>query len=630
MAVLMAALPFIGATALAGEMTDVGTLRVETLICEPDDSVNPTPGQFNPYMTGTRQSWGAHQIMWVDGIWEVNTITGERIPTIAADLATPNEDYTEWTIKIREGLKWSDGETLDANDVAFTINMIMGNDKLTDSAYYNSLFEKVEVLDDLTLKVYCDNPFTRIMTTLGVNTWGCGFRVVPEHIYSTVDPATFPDSEPVTAGAYKLKDYDQLGTWTLYERREDWANTPTGMLYGEPGPKYVLYRVFGSQEARVMAMLNNEVDVMNEVAYEDLKLLLDGNPNVHAWYPEFPFATTDDACSKGIFFNTAIKPFDDVNVRWALTLACDWVEVSENVFEGIGRMSALQVPAVTAMQTFYYKPMSDWLANEFTIDGEYNPWNPNFSKELAERLTEDFGYDMSAYSDEELIDVFGVGYFKTDKEKAAELLTNAGLELKDGKWYYEGQPWVIPVIVHPEEESTQASRSGKAIADQWEKFGIATEITTIPGSDIGNRLPIGDFTTVDSWDACSAYSIDFYNNINGWNDEVYKFELGERGTGIANYRLPISNPELAAKLGTIVRDVAGMDPNSEETQAMLTEFLKLAFEAHINIMVHSGTKIVPFNETYWTGFPTSENPYEGPWWWWSNFRFTLPRIQPAQ
>jgi hypothetical protein len=74
--------------ASAEEMTDVGTPRAQTLICEPDADVYACPGQFNPYMTGTQASWGMHQIMWSDGLWDVNTMTGETIPTVAAELAT--------------------------------------------------------------------------------------------------------------------------------------------------------------------------------------------------------------------------------------------------------------------------------------------------------------------------------------------------------------------------------------------------------------------------------------------------------------------------------------------------------------------------------------------------------------
>lgn len=618
--------------ASAEEMTDVGTPRAQTLICEPDADVNPSPGQFNPYMTGTQASWGMHQVMWADGLWEVNTMTGETIPTIASELATSNEDFTEWTIKIREGLKWSDGNDLDANDVYFTFKMIMDTPNVGDHTYYNSIFEDMELVDDHTLKVFCKVPFPRIMTTLGVNMWGCGFRVVPEHVYSQVeDVLSFPDSEPLAAEQYVVKDYDELGTWILYEKREDWANTPTGILYGEPAPQYVLYRVFGNTESRVMAMINNEVDVMNEVSYEDLLTMLDASETVRGWYKEYPYANTDDACSKGVNFNLAVEPFDNAHVRWALTLVCDWVQVSENIFEGIGRMSALNVPSVTAMENYYVKPMGEWLA-AFTVPGtDIKVWDPDFALTLAAALIEDYGYDLGKYSDEELKTIFGSGYFRTDVEAATELLLGVeGFELKDGKWFYKGEPWTIEILLHPEDSSTQAARSAKAIADQWAKFGITVEQTTLIGADIGTRTNLGDFQVTDGWPSCSAYVKDFYNNISGWNSETFYYELGETATGVSGYRMYIGEPELAAKITEVVKAAAYVDPNSDECYELMTEFLKLAFEMHYNITVQAGTKIVPVNEGYWTNYPTAENPYEGPWWWWSNFKFTVARIKPVE
>ncbi len=618
--------------ASAEAMTDVGTPRAQTLICEPDADVYANPGQFNPYMTGTQASWGMHQIMWSDGLWEINTMEGTTIPTVAADLAVPNEDFTEWTITIREGLKWSDGNDLDANDVLFTFNMIMNTENLGDHTYYNSLFTGAELVDDYTLKVFCKAPFTRIMTTLGVNLWGCGFRVVPEHVYSQVeDVLSFKDSEPLAVEQYVVKEYDDLGTWILYEKRADWDATPTGILYGEPVPQYVLYRVFGNTESRVMAMINNEVDVMNEVSYEDLLTMLDSSETVRGWYKDYPYANTDDACSKGVNFNCAIEPFNDVNVRWALTLCCDWVEVSENIFEGIGRMSPLNVPSITPMENLYVKPMQEWL-QAFTIPGtDIKVYDPNFAMTLAAALIEDYGYDLGGYSEDELKTMFGSGYYRTDVEAATELLLAAGdFELTDGKWFYKGEPWTIEVLVHPEDSSTQASRSGKAIADQWSKFGVTVEVTTLTGADIGTRVNLGDFQVDDGWPTCSSYRQDFYNNVSGWNSETFNYAIGETATGVSGYRAYASNPELSAQITEVLKAAEKVDPDSEECYELMTQFLKLAFEMHYNITVQAGTKIVPVNEAYWTNFPTAENPYEGPWWWWSNFKFTVAQLKPVE
>jgi peptide/nickel transport system substrate-binding protein len=42
------------------------------------------------------------------------------------------------------------------------------------------------------------------------------------------------------------------------------------------------------------------------------------------------------------------------------------------------------------------------------------------------------------------------------------------------------------------------------------------------------------------------------------------------------------------------------------------------------------SKFVPVNETYFTNYPTADNYYEGPWWWWSNFKYIVAQIEPKQ
>ena len=44
----------------------------------------------------------------------------------------------------------------------------------------------------------------------------------------------------------------------------------------------------------------------------------------------------------------------------------------------------------------------------------------------------------------------------------------------------------------------------------------------------------------------------------------------------------------------------------------------------------SGIKFVPTNSTYWEGYPDADNPYNGPWWWWSCFKYMLPNITATQ
>ena len=39
------------------------------------------------------------------------------------------------------------------------------------------------------------------------------------------------------------------------------------------------------------------------------------------------------------------------------------------------------------------------------------------------------------------------------------------------------------------------------------------------------------------------------------------------------------------------------------------------------------SNFVPVDTYYWSNYPSAETPYEGPWWWWSNFKFMVTEIK---
>jgi peptide/nickel transport system substrate-binding protein len=105
--------------ALTGAVAAQDVPREDTVIFDLDRTIRD-PENFN-WMTdgsGIRRMHGAHQTMW-EPLFILNYGTGELDPWLATGFEA-NDDSTEFTITLREGVTWSDGEAFNADDVVFT------------------------------------------------------------------------------------------------------------------------------------------------------------------------------------------------------------------------------------------------------------------------------------------------------------------------------------------------------------------------------------------------------------------------------------------------------------------------------------------------------------------------------
>lgn len=610
-------------TGSSGEMTEVGTPRKETLIVE-CQSPTDTPGQFNSYMQGTTMGFGIHQLMSAM-MWEIDTVKGEQFGEVAEGMPVSNADFTEHTVKIRKGIKWSDGQDLNADDVVFTFKMIMTNKGISQNAYYNQIFKSVEKVDDYTVKIVTKESFPRLTLRFGVTIWGNDLRIVPEHIYSKqADVTQFKDSEPVVAGPYKVKSYDKLGKWVLYERREDWKNSTVGVVTGkQPKAKYVWFRNLGDNTTRQMSLINNKVDILCEVTPEMLEVMTAQNKNISAWYKDFPYATSDDPCSKGLLFSMGKgAPFDNKDFRWGVALAMNFDEISQNIFDGVGRSSPFPIITNTsAAQELYVKPILPWLES-FELDlgdgTKVKPFDSGYAKRMADALTKKgrkIPTDQKA-----LTDMFGVGCWKYDPKAAEKLFIKAGLEKKADGWYFKGKPFTFNMTYLADTEA-QAGRGTQAAYDQLTKFGFKINLVSESSATWDTNGATGQFDIGGYWPT-GFITKDIYSQINGWDANLI-VPIGQRGSGQ-------SGRWNNAKATDIIHQLSKLSPSDPKSYELGIEFFKNAIQELPFIGFHSGVKFVPTNSTFWNNYPSADNPYNGPWWWWSCFKYITTEISPVK
>lgn len=158
------------------------------------------------------------------------------------------------------------------------------------------------------------------------------------------------------------------------------------MLFGEPAPKYVLFQTFADNSAKVLAQLTHQLDVADYDAESFAAAMAQGE-TIRAYQPGYPWVVNNDPCITGITFNTAVEPFNNREVRWALVLAIDIVEYLAQAVDGQATLSPIHIPYLGAYPEYYHKPMEEWLKN-FALDlgdGElFYPYDPDVALRVAE------------------------------------------------------------------------------------------------------------------------------------------------------------------------------------------------------------------------------------------------------
>jgi peptide/nickel transport system substrate-binding protein len=597
-----------------------GIPRNEALIIQGPTAQNAD--WFNLWAPGGGANVNGQQQLTTDTLWWINPEGGDNAWTNALATEPPiyNEDFTTMTVKLREGVYWSDGVEFTADDLVYTVQTQIDHPGMGWSAPFSLNVESMEQPDRNTVIFHLKAPNSRFHSLFTVR-WNAAW-IMPKHIFEKVeDPLAFNNNPPVSLSAYVLNSYDKAGNWAIWKLRDDWQRTTIGMLQEEaPDVKYVVYAASGNPEARVIAQRNHNLDVINDIAPEGMFSLMKDNPSVAAWLPGFPFAHPDPTLPS-VLFNLKKPPFDNKDVRWALALLIDIRAVALGSYRGAANLSALSVPPTGSAPEDYFVPMQDWLTNFELNTGTrtIKPYDPTIATQLAEMVRGQWP-DQIPTDEAALQRTFGFGWWKQDVQAATELLQKAGFTKNGNQWIKpDGTPFELRVQVEGDAIPTLA-RAGTTIAQQWSAAGIKATVD-VAGPTNGQRLGTGDFETaifwtVETWGGHPdlSFFLDSY-------DSAFIKPLGEvqPPRNLQRWEDP--------RLDELIDRNRSLAFDSPEVVALGIDYLKLAVEEMPMIPLMAYNKFAPFDTTYWTGYPSAENPYAASGPNWSNLRYMIVALK---
>jgi peptide/nickel transport system substrate-binding protein len=523
------------------------------------------------------------------------------------------------TVKLRKGIFWSDGVEFSADDVVYTIETHMKTNGLRWSAPIQVNVASIGAPDKHTVVFKLKKPNSRFHANFTVR-WGAVW-ILPKHVFEKVeDPAKFDFNKPVSLSAYVLNSYDPDGKWFIWQLRDDWQRTPLGML-GKPGPKYVAYVDPGPPDKRVIAQLNHELDVIHDTAPEGMFTLAKQSKTSKAWFKGFPYAHPDPTLPS-VIFNHQNALFQNRDVRWALALLIDIKAVSMASYRGAATISAIGLPPTGAYPEAFHVPLQDWLKS-FELDTgkrRIKPYDATIGKQIADMLRPSMG-DQIPKDPAEIAKAFGLGWWKPDPQAATELLERAGFKKQGGAWTTpDGKPFTVRLMVEGEARPVM-TRAGSMIVQQWRQAGIDAKIDVAQGTLLTRRAA-GDFDSFIGWSVETwGGDPDLSYFLDSWHSQFVAPPSQPQPP--RNWQR-WSNPELD-KIVEKIRTIAFADPQGIE---LGRDYAKLLAREMPIIPLMAYNVFTVMDETYWTGYPTAENPYTDPVPNWGNSRLMMVRLKP--
>lgn len=246
-----------------------------------------------------------------------STSDGDWVPYLAESF-TPNDDFTQWTVKLREGITFHDGTPLNAEAVVVNFEAQRAH-PLVGLAVKPYFPEEgaTTVVDDLTVSFNMLDPNANFPTAL---TGQLGFMASPTWLEAALADGSL-NQAPVGTGPFVFESRSEDSV-TRFVRNDNWWN-------GEVYLDAVEFLPVPDPDSRTELLFGGELDALQTTNQASvLDLTEDGSiQNVLNDASEESFA----------MMNTASAPFDDIRARRALTLATPVDLYNELIALGVNR-----------------------------------------------------------------------------------------------------------------------------------------------------------------------------------------------------------------------------------------------------------------------------------------------------
>jgi peptide/nickel transport system substrate-binding protein len=311
---------------------------------------------FNPFSPDVR--YPAQTAMY-EPLMVFNKNTNELIPWLATAYKW-NDDNTELTFTIRQGVLWSDGQPFSASDVIFTFDLLKKFPALatTATSILNDYVDTVTAPDASTVLIKFKKVYTPALYDLSNQ------YIVPEHIWKDVtDPVTYTNENPVGTGPFTevTRFDDQI---YVVEKNPH---------YWQPGKPYfqgLKYPAYPGNDQANMALTNGDLDwAGNFVPDIDNTYVAKDPANFHYYFGEGDTIL--------LYINPALKPFDDPAVRKAVSMGIDRKMVVDTAEYGY-----IQPSDVTGISAEY----ASWKTVQVSDEDNWTAYNPEKANAALDAL----------------------------------------------------------------------------------------------------------------------------------------------------------------------------------------------------------------------------------------------------